>query len=196
VKTPQNVQKPTVAVTELLVRWGEGDGAAGEVLIPLVYDELRRVARHFLASQRPDHTLQSAALVHEAYLRLVGNRRMDWQNRQHFFAVAAQSMRQILVDHARQHGAVKRGGTSVTLTLDEAVALPQLRRVDVVALDDALKSLAKLDAKQSQLVELRFFGGLTIEETARVMGSSPATIKREWATARAWLYAELHPTAE
>jgi RNA polymerase sigma factor (TIGR02999 family) len=176
-------------ITELLDRWTRGDNAALEELVPLVYQDLRRVARRCLAGQRVDHTLQSTALVHEAYLRLVGRDR--WQNRQHFFAVAAQAMRHILVDHARKHRATKRGGVSVKLALDDAIALPQQRELDLVALDDALKALAILDPRQSHVVELRFFGGLSIEEVSRVLGISPATVKREWATARSFLFAEL-----
>jgi RNA polymerase sigma factor (TIGR02999 family) len=191
-KTPRNRQEPSSKVTELLVRWSDGEAAAREALIPVIYDELRRLARYHLASQRPDHTLQSTALVHEAYVRLAGHDWERWQNRHHFYGVAARLMRQILVDHARKHRAAKRGGSGLTLTLDEAVALPQQRDVDVIALDDALTDLAALDPRQSQIVELRFFGGLSIEETSQVLGISPATVKREWATARTWLYSELN----
>ncbi len=178
-------------ITQLLDRWNSGDASAREELIPLVYQELRQVARRSLAGQPPNHTLQSTALVHEAYLRFAGYDRAKWQNRTHFFAVAAHVMRQILVDHARRHRAAKRGGAHVTLALDEAVALPHQRDVDLVALDDALTELAALDAVQAQVVELRFFGGLTIDEVSKVLGVSAATIKREWATARSWLFAEL-----
>ncbi len=178
-------------ITELLDRWTRGDNAALEELVPLVYQDLRRVARRSLAGQRVDHTLQSTALVHEAYLRLAGRDRAHWQNRQHFFAVAAQAMRRILVDHARKHRAAKRGGGSVKLALDDGIALPQQRELDLVALDDALRALATLDRRQSQVVELRFFGGLSIEDVSNVLGISPATVKREWATARSWLFAEL-----
>lgn len=178
-------------ITQLLDRWTRGDTAAREELIPLVYQDLRRVARRCLAGQRVDHTLQSTALVHEAYLRLVGRDGAHWQNRQHFFAVAAQAMRHILVDHARKRRATKRGGASVKLALDEALALPQQRELDLVALDEALKALAILDQRQSQVVELRFFGGLSIEDVSNVLRISPATVKREWATARSWLFAEL-----
>jgi RNA polymerase sigma-70 factor (ECF subfamily) len=180
----------STGITELLRRWSNGDAAALEALLPIVYGELRRVARGCLASERTDHTLQSTALVHEAYIRLIGNS-VDWQNRAHFFAVAAQLMRRILVDHARRRRAAKRGGNPLTLTLDESVALPKAREVDLLALDDALNSLSELDARQSRIVELRFFGGLSIENTAQVLGVSPATIKREWSTARAWLYEEM-----
>jgi RNA polymerase sigma factor (TIGR02999 family) len=181
----------TDQVTGLLLRWSEGDIAAREKLIPLVYDELRRVARRCLIGQRSDHTLQSTALVHEAYVRMVDQSSARWNDRVHFFAMAAQIMRHILVDHARMHRAKKRGGEHVTLVLDEAVARPEGRQMDVVALDDALKSLAKLDERQCRLVELRFFAGLSIEETAQALQVSPATVKREWATARVWLFREL-----
>jgi RNA polymerase sigma factor (TIGR02999 family) len=181
----------TGRVSQLLVDWGLGDEAAREALIPLVYDELRRVARRYLWRERPDHTLQSAALVNEAYLRLVAQQLPAWQNRAHFFGVAAQLMRQILVDHARARGAAKRGAGAPRLTFDPAIALPQKQELDVVELDDALNKLAQLDPQQSRVVELRFFGGLSIEETALVIGASPATVKRDWATARAWLHREL-----
>ena len=183
-------------VTELLARWSHGEEAAREKLVPLVYDELRRVARRCLAGQPQDQTLQSTALVHEAYLRLVGRSEVHWQNRVHFFAVAARLMRGILVDHARMRHAAKRGGSNLTLTLDDALAPPKQRALDLVALDDALNALAALDPKQGQLVELRFFAGLSIEDTSHVMGLSPATVKREWATARAWLYGEMNREAQ
>jgi RNA polymerase sigma factor (TIGR02999 family) len=178
-------------VTELLRRWSRGDVAARESLVPLVYDELRRLARYYLASQRSDHTLQSTAIVHEAYLRLAGRDHVQWENRGHFFAVAAQLMRRILVDHARKRNAAKRGGAQLTLLVDEAVEPSSQRELDLVALDDALKALAELDARQSRIVELRFFGGLSIEDTSRLLEISPATVKREWSTARAWLYEEI-----
>jgi RNA polymerase sigma-70 factor, ECF subfamily len=180
-------------VTELLARWSKGEEDAREKLVPLVYDELRRLARRCLAGRPKDNnTLQSTALVHEAYLRLVGRNEVHWQNRVHFFAVAARLMRGILVDHARMRHASKRGGTNLTLTLDDALAPAKQREVDLVALDDALNALAALDPKQGQLVELRFFAGLSIEDTSHVLGISPATVKREWATARAWLYGEMN----
>jgi RNA polymerase sigma factor (TIGR02999 family) len=182
-------------VTALLLRWSDGDPTAREALIPLVYDELRRLARHCLASQPPDHTLQSTALVHEAYLRLVGRTSVHWENQVHFFAVAAQLMRRILVDHARKQHAAKRGGNCLTLTLDESVGPPKKREVNLIALDDALTDLAALDSRQSQIVELRFFAGLSIEDASRVLGTSPATVKREWATARAWLYEQMNREA-
>jgi RNA polymerase sigma factor (TIGR02999 family) len=183
-------------VTELLTRWSNGEEAAREQLVPLVYDELRRVARRCLAGQPRDQTLQSTALVHEAYLRLVGRSEVHWQNRVHFFAVAARLMRGILVDHARMRSASKRGGGNLTLTLDDALASPKQREVDLVALDEALNALASVDPKQGELVELRFFAGLSIEDTSRVLGISPATVKREWATARAWLYGEMNREAQ
>jgi RNA polymerase sigma-70 factor (ECF subfamily) len=162
--------------------------AARDALIPLVYDELRRVAKKNLAGQRSDHTLQATALVHEAYLRLVKRKPANWQGRSHFFALAAQMMRQILVDHARMHSAAKRGGGAFALALEDDVAGKPEINLDLIDLDRAMKGLACLDARQSQIVELRFFGGLSIEEAARVVDISPATAKREWATARVWLH--------
>jgi RNA polymerase sigma-70 factor (ECF subfamily) len=178
-------------VTGLLIRWSEGESAALEKLIPLIYDELRRLARRCLAGERPGHTLQSTALVHEAYLRLAGHSSMHWDNRVHFFAVAARLMRRILVDHARMHSAKKRGGDQRTVASDDAVALPRQRELDLVALDDAMHELARIDPEQAQMVEMRFFAGMSIEETAQVLGCSPATVKRNWATVRAWLYREM-----
>jgi RNA polymerase sigma factor (TIGR02999 family) len=176
-------------VTDLLARWSKGDAAAGDALVPLVYDELRRIARRCLAGQRGSHTLQPTALVHEAYLRLTNADRdpVDWQGRVHFFATAARVMRQILVDHARKHMAAKRGGGAVTVLLADGAA-PQKAILDLLALDDAMKRLASLDARQCQIVELRFFGGLSIEEAAQVVEISTATAKRDWATARLWLH--------
>ena len=159
--------------------------------MPLVYTELRRIAQNYLRNERPDHTLQSTALVHEAYVRLTGQNLPQWQNRAHFFAVAAQLMRQILVDYARSHRASKRGGNVYKLTLDEFEEQPRSRDIDIVALDDALKSLAEMDTQQSRVVELKFFGGLSVEDTAEVLGVSAATVKREWISARAWLFREL-----
>ena len=183
---------PPAEVTELLRRWSSGDVSARESLVPLVYDELRRLARYYLAGQRSDHTLQSTAIVHEAYLRLAGRENVHWEDRSHFFAVAAQLMRRILVDHARKRNAAKRGGAAhLTLLVDEAVEPSSQRELDLVALDDALKALAELDERQSRIVELRFFGGLSIEDTSRLLEISPATVKREWSTARAWLYGEI-----
>jgi RNA polymerase sigma-70 factor, ECF subfamily len=178
-------------VTALLVQWSRGDSAAREALIPIVYDELRRVARHCLASQPRNQTMQSTALVHEAYLRLVGRTSVHWENRVHFFAVAAQLMRRILVDHARKRAAAKRGANPLVLALDDAISLPQKRELDLVALDDALNTLAAMDERQSRIVELRFFGGLSIEDTSQLLDLSPATVKREWATARTWLFSQM-----
>ena len=176
-------------VTELLRKWSEGDQAALDILVPLVYDELRRVAHHQLQRERADHTLQSTAVVHEAYLRLVGSP-AQFENREHFFAVAAQLIRQILVDYARRHRARKRAG-GYKLALDEITELPA-KDVNLIALDDALKELARLDARQARIVELRFFGGLSSEQTAKVLCISTATAERSWASARAWLYREMN----
>ena len=178
-------------VTELLSRWSDGDTTARDALIPIVYDELRRVAKRCLGGQRSDHTLQPTALVHEAYLRLVKQDNLEWQNRAHFFAMAARAMRQILVDHARRRAAAKRGGGAITLVFDEPAAPRQNSALDLIALDDALQKLATLDPRQCEIVELRFFGGLSVEETSHVVDISPATIKREWATARLWLHREM-----
>lgn len=178
-------------ITEILATLGLPDQEGLHSLIPLVYDELRRLAHFHLNRERPDHTLQSTALVNEAYLRLAGQDALRIQNRAHFFAIASQLMRQILVDYARRHRAGKRGAGMTLLSLDRPVALPQMRSVDVEALDDALNQLARLDPQQSRIVEMRFFGGLSIEETASVLGISPATVKRDWATARVWLHREI-----
>jgi RNA polymerase sigma factor (TIGR02999 family) len=183
-------------VTELLTRWSSGDTSARDALVPLVYSELRKIARRCLAGQRSGHTLQPTALVHEACLRLVRYDSIDWRDRAHFFALAAQIMRQILVDHARKQTAAKRGGNAVTVVVDEASAASKQASLDLLALDDALRQLASLDPRQSQIVELRFFGGLSIEETAEAVNISPATIKREWATARLWLLQEMSGGAE
>jgi RNA polymerase sigma-70 factor (ECF subfamily) len=181
-------------VTQILQAVSGGDKDAPARLMPLVYEELRRLANHYLRQERSDHTLQPTALVHEAYLKLIDQSRVDWQNRAHFFGVAAQSMRRILVDHARGHRASKRGGVQQKLTLDEAVDYSQSRDIDLVALDDALNLLAELDQRQSRIVELRFFGGLTIEETAEALGVSPATVKVDWSMAKAWLRREISRT--
>ena len=178
-------------IDKLLADWGQGNEAAREALIPVVYNELRRQARRYLRGERPDHTLESAALVNEAYMRLVRQEAPAWQNRAHFFGVAAQLMRHILVDHARNRLAAKRGAGAPRLALDPELAPAQKAGIDLVALDDALSRLTALDSQQGRLIELRFFGGLSIEETAVVLGVSPATVKREWVTARAWLRREL-----
>jgi len=174
----------------LLAKWQAGDGESLRRLMPLVYDELRRLAHRDLRKERPDHTLQSTALVHEAYLRLARQEPMRFENRAHFLAVCAQLMRQILVQYARRRKAVKRDA-GYKLTLDDALAPAKSRSMDVAALDDALKELAKLDPQQSRIVELRYFGGLSIEETAQVLDLSPATVKRHWATARVWLHKQI-----
>jgi RNA polymerase sigma factor (TIGR02999 family) len=182
-------------VTQLLADWREGDGEALNALIPLVYDELRRLAHNHLNRERSGHTLQSTALVNEAYMRLV-RQDLEINNRAHFFAVSSHLMRQILVDYARRHRAAKRGDGVDHLTLSEAVALlPGKGNFDVLALDEALNQLGKLDPQQTRVVELRFFGGLSIEETASVVGISQATVKRDWTTARAWLHRELNRKA-
>ncbi|MBC7927352.1 MAG: sigma-70 family RNA polymerase sigma factor [Bryobacteraceae bacterium] len=181
----------TQQVTKLLMDWSNGDQSALEQLTPLVYGELRRLAGRYLRKERPDHTLQSTALVHEAFIRMVDQRSVRWQNRAHFFGVAAQMIRRILVDHARSRYASKRGSGAPRLSLDEAIALPDRKDMDLVALDDALNSLAKVDPQQARIVELRFFTGLTVEETAEVLGISPATVKRDWVTAKAWLYRDI-----
>ena len=177
-------------ISQLLDKWRAGDSEALSALVPLVYADLRRLAHRYLQQQRPDHTLQSTALVHEAYLRLAKQEKMRFENRAHFFAVSARMMRQILVDYARNQHAAKRD-VGIKLVLDEAIAPGPLRHVSLVLLDDALQELSRLNAKQGQIVELRFFGGLSIEETALVLGISPATVKRGWTTARLWLRKEI-----
>ena len=182
---------PQTQVTQLLHRWQEGSPEALEALMPLVYNELKRLAGSYLRRERPDHTLQSAALVNEAYLRLVDQTQTRWQNKAHFYGIAAQMMRRILADHARGHNAAKRGAGMPELELDEAMAQAQSRSVDVLDLEEALQRLEKLDAQQGRIVELRFYSGLSIEDTANVLGISPATVKRDWAAARAWLFREV-----
>ena len=182
-------------ITELLVRWRRGDAEALNALIPMVYGELHRLAQHHLRLERGAHTLQSTALVNEVYLRLL-DQGLAVENRTHFFAVASHLMRQILVDHARRHRAAKRGDGFERVTLSEAEALlPQARNIDLLALDDALHELGRADPHLTRIVELRFFGGLSIEESAVALGVSESTVKREWATARAWLHRELTQTA-
>jgi RNA polymerase sigma factor (TIGR02999 family) len=179
------------SVSQLLVKWKDGDQEALRTLVPLVYAELRRLAHHYLQGENPGHTLESTALVHEAYVRLAERNPLQLQNREHFFAVASHLMRQILVDYARRKRRAKRGGGH-KLTLDEAVFLSQgVPDMDLVALDGALNELSHLDTQQSRIVELRFFGGLSIAQTARVLAISPATVKREWAVARLWLHREM-----
>jgi len=178
-------------ITQLLVNWGDGDQAALDELMPLVYNELHRLAHHYMRRERPGHTMQTTALVNEAYLKLVDQRNVDWQNRAHFFAISAQLMRRILVDQARSHVYAKRGGGARQVSLDEVAHLSLVKATELVALDDALQGLAAIDPRQARVVELRFFGGLTIQETAAVLGLSSATIKSEWQTAKAWLYHQL-----
>ena len=175
-------------VTQLLISWNNGDQEALDQLIPLVETELRRLARRFMRRERDDHTLQTSALINEAYVRLVGQQDVQWKDRAHFFAVAAQVMRHILIDHARRYQYAKRGGGAQKVALDEISDLSEQRAAELVALDDALIDLAELDPRKSQIVELRFFGGLSIEETAEVLSTSPATVMREWRAARAWLH--------
>jgi RNA polymerase sigma factor (TIGR02999 family) len=183
--------RPPSQITQLLQRWRDGNREALDALLPLVYDELRRLAHRHLRNERAEHTLQSSALVHEAYLRLVGQDFPQWEGRTHFFAIAAQLMRQILVDYARRHRASKRGSGVCMLTLGDVETLPQRKDVDVVALNDALNSLAEIDPRQSHVVELRFFAGLSLEETSEVMGIGTATVQRDWTAARAWLHREI-----
>jgi RNA polymerase sigma-70 factor (ECF subfamily) len=179
-------------VTELLMSWSNGDLKAREELMPLVYDELRRLAASYLRRERPDHTLQPTALVNEAYLRLVEEKRVHWQGKSHFFGVSAKLMRRILVDHARSHLAEKRGSGIAKVALTEAIAMSKEQPADLLALDESLTRLAELDPQQSRIVELRIFAGLTVEETAQSLNISPATVKRDWAVAKAWLLREVH----
>ena len=181
---------PTLGVSELLVRWRGGDAAALDALIPLLYGELRKLARAYLRRELPGHTLQSAALVHEAYVRLAGGF-PKCQNRAHFFGLAARLMREILVDHARSRAAAKRGAGVSNITLNEALSIPERQNVDLILLDDALRRLALLDERQCRIVELRFFAGLSIDDTSEALGISAATVSREWTTARVWLRHEL-----
>lgn len=178
-------------VTQLLSQWRGGDRSALDRLMPLVYSELRLIAARLARRHQPNATLQSTALVHEAYLRLVDQNRTDWQSRAHFFGVAATIIRNILVDHARSRAALKRGGPMPPLALDEALAIPAKRHIELVALDDALTSLAQIDPQQARIVELRFFGGLSIEESAEVIGISPSTVKRDWILAKTWIFRAL-----
>ena len=179
-------------VTRLLLAWSHGDASALDQLLPVVYQELRRLAKHYMAQERPGHTLQATALVNEAYLRLIDVNQVQWQNRVHFFAVAAQMMRRILVEFARSRHRQKRGGDPQRVTFDQVPEIAQDRGPDIEALDEALSALATLDARMSQVVELRFFGGLTVEETAETLKVSPETVMREWKTAKVWLLRELN----
>lgn len=179
-------------VTELLLAWSRGDGAALDRLLPLVQSSLHDIARARLRQERPDHSLESSALVNELYLRLIDQRQVNWRDRAHFFGVAAQIMRNILVDHARRRQSEKRGGGMKRVTLDATIVAPDDDRIDVVLLDDALHRLEAIFPQQSRIVELRYFAGMTIEETAEALRISPATVKREWAMARAWLRRAVH----
>jgi RNA polymerase sigma factor (TIGR02999 family) len=183
---------PATGVTELLIDWNKGDQTALDRLMPLVYEELRRIARRHLSLEGSGHTLQSTALVHEAYLRLIDQDRVQWRNRAHFFAVAAQMIRRILVDSARERHAAKRGGAAPTLVLDESIHLPAEQEIDLVSLDEALDALAELDARQAKVIELRFFTGLSIAEASEALGISTATVQRDWVTAKAWLFDRLN----
>jgi RNA polymerase sigma factor (TIGR02999 family) len=187
-------QAPSQEITQLLLAWRSGDKAALDALMPLVYDELRRLARRYMRRQNPSHTLETTALVNEAYLRLVDSSRVRWQDRTHFFAVSAQLMRRVLVDFARAKNSRKRGGEQIRITLDERIEALQSqteKELNLVALDDALENLARLNPRQSQIVELRYFGGLSEEEIAETLEISTRTVRRDWSLARAWLYREL-----
>jgi RNA polymerase sigma factor (TIGR02999 family) len=178
-------------ITQLLLAWSDGDQTALEELVPLVETELRRLARHYLRQERPGHLLQTTALVNEAYLRLIDWQNVQWQNRAHFFGVAAQLMRLVLLEYARRQQARKRGASALKVSLEEAAVVADERGTDLIALDDALQSLAEIDRRKERVVELRFFGGLSVEETAEALKVSPRTVMREWELARAWLYREL-----
>lgn len=178
-------------VTQLLRDWSDGHQNAFDELLPIIYNELRRIAHNYLNRERGDHTLQTTALVHEAYLKLIDQHSVQWQNRAHFFAIAAQAMRRILIDNARRHAAVKRGEMPEKISLEDAESISIGKDETLLALDEALCELETIDLQQSRVIELRYFGGLTIEETAEVMNLSPATVKREWAMARAWLFKKI-----
>lgn len=183
-------------VTQILHELQKGDPTAEERLIPHVYSELRRLASHYMRRERPDHTLQATALVHEAYLKLIDQHDVNWQGRAHFLGIAAQLMRRILVDHARSHHAVKRGGEQHRIPLDDVIVFSEGKSAELIALDEALSRLAAIDARQSRIVELRFFAGLSVEETAEVLNISPKTVKRDWSVARAWLHREISKGAD
>jgi len=178
-------------ITDLLIDWSNGDQAALNRLMPLVYDELRRLASHYVRHERPSHTLQTTALVHEAYLKLVDQKNVKWETRVQFFAATAQVMRHVLVDYARSRKALKRGRDYVRLSIDDAAVSVEENGTDLLSVDEALNKLAAIDAQQSRVVELRVFGGLTVEETAEALAISPRTVKREWSMAKAWLHREL-----
>jgi RNA polymerase sigma factor (TIGR02999 family) len=186
------IDEPEPDVTDLLREWNQGNKQVLDRLMPLVMSELRRLARRHLARERAGHTLQPTALVNELYVKLIDRKRVSWEDRAHFFAFAARTMRRILVDHARSQHAAKRGSGVTAISLDEAIDVPGRRDVDLIALDDALTALARLDPRQSRLVELRFFGGLSTTEAAEVLGVGVATVGRDWASAKAWLFRELH----
>ena len=179
---------PPQEVTQLLADWSKGDKSALDKLLPLVHAELRRIARRQMSHERPGHTLQATALINEVYLKLLGQESFEWQNRAHFFAVCAQMMRHILIDHARAHTREKRGGGAVQVSLDKAVVIANEQAEHLLALDEALRSLENLDAQKAKIVELRYFGGLSLEETAEVLDISPRTVRREWQRSKAWLY--------
>ena len=183
-------------VTQLLIGWSNGDREALDALLPVVYEELRKQAANYLRRERVGHTLQTTALIHEAYLKLVDQKNVHWQNRAHFFGIAAQLMRRILVDHARTKKRAKRGGSNIRVSFNEANVLSPSQNLDIVALDEALERLSEIDEQQSRIVELRFFSGLTVEETAAVLGISPATVKRDWSMAKAWLHREISAVIE
>ncbi|HKS39054.1 MAG TPA: sigma-70 family RNA polymerase sigma factor [Blastocatellia bacterium] len=179
------------SVTQLLIEWRDGDKTALDKLVPLVYEELRRLAHYYVRRERAGHTLQTSGLVNEAYLRLVDHKGMRWQNREHFYAVAAQAMRRILVDYARSRNYAKRGGEALIVELDEAAIVAKKQVADLVALDDALQDLAAIDPRKSRIVEMRYFGGMSVEETASVLGVAPITVMREWSAAKAWLLRQM-----
>lgn len=182
---------PAPDITRLLINWSRGDKSALDEMTPVLYEELRRLARRFLAAERPDHTLEPTALVHEAYLRLIDQRAVDWKNRAQFLGLAASMMRRILINHAQAHHAAKRGGHAGKVSIDDALGVFTVPHLDVLELNRSLEQLGRLDGQQARVVELRYFGGLSIEETAEVMGISPATVKREWGTARLWLLQQM-----
>jgi len=184
------------SISQLLTEWRDGDETALNRLIPLVYEELRRLAHHYLRRERPGHSLQTTDLVNEAYLRLVDHRGMRWQNRAHFYAVSAQAMRRILVDHARSRSCAKRGGGERRVEIDEVADLTQQKAIEMIMLDDALTKLSALDQRKSKIVELRYFGGMSVEETAEALGISPVTVMREWSTAKGWLLRAMSPVAQ
>jgi RNA polymerase sigma-70 factor, ECF subfamily len=187
----QSPSSPPHEITQLLAEWSEGNQAVLDRLYPLVYDELRRLAHRYLRRERKGHTLQTTALINEAYLRLVDQKHVHWENRSHFFGISAQIMRRILIDHARRHKYAKRGGGAPKISLEEAAVVAKERAQELLQLDEALNTLAKMDARRSQVVELRFFGGLSNEEIGKLLNISPNTVIRDWNLARAWLYKEL-----